>query len=261
MPIPPISQPNPPGLQVSALELITSAMRQIGVCAAGEQPSPEEAADGLATLNQMLESWNTERLNIYTIKADTYTLQDGKSTYTIGGPGIGADFDSPRPVAIQNANIILTTNSPNVRVPLYLMNDDEYSQIAVLAVPSTIPRKMYNDGAYPLSSLIFWGVPSGSMQLELFTWQQLGLFGDLTTTWTFPPGYQRALKFNLAVELANEYGPSAIALAPTELASKSKSAIQNQNSPNLLMECDPASLSSRSIQATTRRVWNIYTGL
>lgn len=258
MPVAPLPSTNPPGIQVTALDLITAALRQINVVPAGETPHVTEAQDALAVLNQILEAWNTDRLSIYTISAQTFTLQDGKAQYTIGGPGLGADLDAQRPVFIQNANIIITTQTPNIRIPLYLLNDDEWADIRVRNITSTIPQQLYNDGAFPLSTLNFWGIPSGTMDLELFTWQQLTLVTALDSVLAFPPGYQRALKFNLAVELAPEYGPEAIALAPVKLAQDSLAAIKSLNSSPPLMECDAAAMPT--LWTSRKRFFNIFTG-
>ena len=49
----------------SAGEIINGSLRLIGALAEGEVPSAETSADALMTMNQMIDSWNTERLMIY----------------------------------------------------------------------------------------------------------------------------------------------------------------------------------------------------
>jgi|SRR5581483_267224 len=239
----------------SALDLITSALRMLKVVSSDETPSAEDAATGLRALNQMIESWNTERLSIYTISAQIFDLVAGQQSYTIGP---GGNFNTARPIAIQNANIILAQNNPQVRLSIALINDDEWAYISARAIPSTIPRKLYNDGAFPLSTLSFWGVPGSGLQVELFTWQALPTFPSLKAALTFPPGYERALRFNLAVELTGDF-PETQPFAPVALAAQSKAAIQGLNTPNLLMEADPAVMST-NVMSTTRRLWNYFTG-
>lgn len=48
----------------TARDLITMSLRSIGVLHSGETPSAEEANDGLATLNQMLNSWLYEGIDL-----------------------------------------------------------------------------------------------------------------------------------------------------------------------------------------------------
>ena len=45
----------------TANDQINGALRLLGVLAEGETPSAATSQDALAALNQMIDSWNTER--------------------------------------------------------------------------------------------------------------------------------------------------------------------------------------------------------
>ena len=49
----------------TAGDQINGALRLIGQLAEGEEPSAATANDALAALNQMIDSWNTERLSVF----------------------------------------------------------------------------------------------------------------------------------------------------------------------------------------------------
>ena len=49
----------------TANEQINGALRLLGVLAEGETPSAATPQDALTALNQMIDSWNTERLSVY----------------------------------------------------------------------------------------------------------------------------------------------------------------------------------------------------
>ena len=49
----------------TALDQIKAALRLIGQLAEGEGPSPQAAQDALTAMNQMIDSWNTERLSVF----------------------------------------------------------------------------------------------------------------------------------------------------------------------------------------------------
>jgi hypothetical protein len=51
-------------MTVTARDLVTMSLRSIGVLHSGEVPSAEEANDGLDALNQMLQSWIYEGINL-----------------------------------------------------------------------------------------------------------------------------------------------------------------------------------------------------
>lgn len=240
---------------MTVLDLITQAMKAIGVISSSETPSADEASDGLFVLNGMLDSWNTERLSIYTINAAVYDLVPQQLKYTIGP--VGADFTAPRPVRIQNANIILNDNVPPVRVPITLLDDDQWSAISLQLVPSTIPQKLYNDGSFPNSNLYLWGQPSSGLQLELYTWSQITGFTDYTDDFTLPPGYQEAVLYNLAVRLALTFGSAAVSSLSviSPLAQAAKARIQSLNCVTPVMSAD------QGIMGTNRAsTFNIFTG-
>jgi hypothetical protein len=73
----------------------------------------------------------------------------------------------------------------------------------------------------------------------------------LTTTLSFPPGYKRAFKFNLACEIAAEFGVEPPA-SVRRLAMVSKRNLKRQNAPKDVMSL-PAFLMGK-------QRFNIYTG-
>ena len=52
-------------MTTSAGDQINGALRLIGMLAEGETPSAATSADSLTALNQMIDSWNTERLSVF----------------------------------------------------------------------------------------------------------------------------------------------------------------------------------------------------
>src|SRR3989304_3628268 len=91
----------------TALQIMTRSMRLAGVIGKGESLDADESADGLAALNSMLESWQTDRLFVYQIREDKFTLLTGFFGYTVG---TGGDFNIPRPVKLEDTCFILKDN-------------------------------------------------------------------------------------------------------------------------------------------------------
>ena len=65
-------------MAVTALDIITSAMQNIGAIALGETPSAEEAIDGLSTLNSLVDQWNNEGMMLYTSSNNVFNFVAGK---------------------------------------------------------------------------------------------------------------------------------------------------------------------------------------
>jgi hypothetical protein len=85
-------------ITVTALSLITSALRLIGVIASGEAVPIDEANDSLMVLDQMIDAWNADHLAIYTSSSSDYALIAGQQEYTLGP---GGDWNSNRPCTDQ----------------------------------------------------------------------------------------------------------------------------------------------------------------
>lgn len=228
---------------MTGLDLITGALRLLGVVASGEFPSASELQDGLASLNDMIDTWQTERLMIFAITPQTYTLAAGQ-----GGPqnpytyGPSANFNGPRPVQIEEVYLNYTgsgASPPPLNLPIAILNLDQYNAIVVQNTTSTFPTACYFDDSFPARNAFFWPVPQVAYTVNIFTWQMLTAFADTVTDYAFPPGYARMLRFNLALELAPEYG-----LTPSEVvaagALESKAVVKRNNIKPLFMACDPA---------------------
>ena len=70
----------------TALDLITGALRNINALEAGEPIQPNDAADALQVLNDLLESLSTDKLFIFTANQNIVAWTPGQFQYTIGNP-------------------------------------------------------------------------------------------------------------------------------------------------------------------------------
>jgi hypothetical protein len=224
-------------ITVSAMGLITSALRLAGVLASGETPELSDANDSLMVLDQMIDAWNADRLAIYTTRADDYALVGGKQNYTLGN---GGDFNSNRPARIDSMSVILLANPANsieVPIPIYSV-DDWQNKVPVKNVPGSFPLLCYDDGGFPLRMLSVWPVPTDSINhLRIYSWQSLGVPSTLQTGLSFPPGYAEAFRYNLAVRLSAEFDtppkPTVVSYAVESLA-----RVRSMNAPDLGLQSD-----------------------
>lgn len=224
-------------------QTIASALRLIGAISAGETPEAQEATDALFVCNQMLDSWNAERLMIFTILRSVFTLVVNQQVYTLG---IGGDFSIPRPARIEQFSII---QQPLATQPLELamaiLNYQQWQQIPVKNTPTSLPQAVYPDMAFPLINLNFWGVPTIPNDIAIYSWQPLTQFTALTADLELPPGYAEAIRYNLALRLGPEWlGPSwNPGPFVTQNAVESKARVKSINIVPLEMVCDSAVVS------------------
>lgn len=184
-----------------ASDLINAALRLLagGTFAAGETPSASETADGLSALNALLETWSNEQLTVYQVTNFQQALVANTQSYTMG---TGGTFNTARPVKIQTPGIIIG----GIRHDMDMLSPAEWAGLPEKGLTGVLPRAVYNDNAFPLLTLNFTPVPSGTPVFDAYLWVALPQFASAGTTYVLPPAYFRALKYQLAIDLAPEYG-------------------------------------------------------
>jgi hypothetical protein len=232
----------------TSAEQIRGALRLIGQLAQGEEPDADTYADALVALNQMLDSWSTERLSIFCMQDQTFTWGANFTSRTVGPTG---DFVGLRPVLVDPSTFYKVNN---ITYNLMLLNVDQYNAIALKTVTSSLPQCLYVNMTMPDATLYVYPVPSAAFELHLMSVTELTQPATLSTELVVPPGYLRAYRYCLGVEIATEFGievPPRVA----QIASQAKRTIKRINNPNLLMSM-PYSIVGRR-----KTNFNIYSGL
>lgn len=224
----------------SAGEIINGSLRLIGALAEGEVPSAETSADALMAMNQMLDSWNTERLMIYNTIDQVFTWPSGQITQTLGPTG---DFVGLRPVALDDSTYYRDPTT-GVSYGIKFINQQQYNGIAVKTVTSTYPQVMWINMEYPDIQMTIYPKPTRALEWHFVSVQELAQPATLATELAFPPGYLRAFRYNLAREIAAEFGiepPRTV----SQIAMVSKRNLKSQNGPADIMSIPYALMVSR----------------
>lgn len=231
----------------TAGELIYGSLRLLGVLAEGETPSADTASDALVAFDQMIQSWNTERLSVYATETEIFTWPAGAISRTIGPTG---DFVTTRPIQIDQSTYFIGPN--NLSFPLQFINQDQYNAIALKTVTSTYPQVLWVNQSFPDMELTVYPKPTSALEWHIVSVKPLTEPANLSTVIALPPGYLRAFRYNLACELAPEFGiePSNQVV---RIAIASKRTIKRINNPDDLM-----AMPYPLIQRVSR--FNIYTG-
>ena len=204
---------------MDAETLIKGALRLCGV----RIPTTDELDESLEALNQMLNLWNAERIMVYAVTKESFTIPlSGSCTI-----GTGGTLDTARPQKLLDAYI---RDTDNTDWPVDVgMTQDEYNSIADKTETGR-PTKIYYSSEYPLGKIYFNLVPEEAETFILDSWKQITEFATLATTITLPKEYEKALRFNLALDLAPEHG---VVLDKTVIqqAVLGKTMIENFNAP------------------------------
>jgi hypothetical protein len=232
----------------TAGDIINGSLRLLGVLAEGETPSADTSQDALRAMNQMIDSWNTERLSVFSTQDQIFTWPSGELSRTLGPTG---DFVGNRPVLLDDATYFLDPGT-GVSYGIKFINQQQYDGIAVKTVTSTFPQVIFVNMTFPDVEMFVYPRPTRDLEWHFISVEELSQPATLDTVLHFPPGYLRAFRYNLACELAPEFG---VEPAPQvqRLAMASKRNLKRINNPNDIMSM-PYSL------VATRQRYNIFAG-
>ncbi len=211
----------------TALDIITKAMQKAGILTKSEAPSSDEASDGLDALNDMLSSWSNESMLIHARSTENFSITSGTAAYTIGP---SATFDTTRPVFIADAFV---RDSSGTDTYVQIITQETYDTISDKDTQGTPNRLVYNNG-FPQGTITVYPVPSTTYTLFILSEKQLVEF-TLNEVVSLPPGWKRALIYNLCEELRPEYGQQADPMV-AKIARDSKSAIKTAIMRNRTMD-------------------------
>ena len=235
-------------MSTTAGDQINRALRLLGVLAEGETPTAQMSQDALMAFDQMVDSWNTERLSVFNTQDQVFDWAPGVLTQTLGPTGT---FVGNRPVLIDDATYYLDPGT-GVSYGIKFINQQQYDGIAVKTVTSTYPQVCWVNMEYPNITMTIYPKPTRLLQWHIISIEELSQPASLDTVLHFPPGYMRAFTYNLAMELAPEFG-----VEPTpqvqRIAMTSKRNLKRINNPDDVMSLPYAIVA-------TRQRFNIYAG-
>lgn len=217
---------------MTVLDLIKRAMRLLNAINIGDDVTADEAADALLALNAMTDAWALQRLLMYTSSRTSYALTAGKQVYSLGPNATSPDWTGPRPPYLDGAGLLIPDSAGNSyeRELDLITNDQEWAAVRQKSLTSAYPLALYYQPDYPAATLTLWPAPTQALSVVLYAPTAISQFANVAQTISLPPGYARALPYNLAVEMAPEFGkdPSDVVVA---IAIASLADIKRKNLP------------------------------
>jgi hypothetical protein len=231
----------------TAGDQINRSLRLLGVLAEGETTSAATSQDALMALNQMIDSWNTERLSVFSTQDQVFTWPASILSRTLGPTG---DFVGNRPVLLDDATYFKAPSG--VSYGIKFINQQQYNGIAVKNVTSTYPQVMFINMTFTDIEMYVYPRPTQDLEWHFISVEELNNPANLSTVLYYPPGYLRAFTYNLAMEFAPEFGvePSP---QVQRIAMTSKRNLKRINNPDDVMALPYALVANR-------QRFNIYAG-
>jgi hypothetical protein len=209
----------------TANDLITDAIQKLGVYAPGETMTAADSAQGLTTLNDMVNQWGEEYLTVYTLTATTIPLVANQKSYTIGVVA-SPSINQQRPPRIETGPGAASISG----APVNVVSSVEWNAIEGTNTGFGTPDTLFYDPQYPNGVLNVAPTPDAIGSLIFQAWTPLRSFASLSLpSVIFAAGCEDALKTNLALALKSYFSPGAIDPALVVLAANSKQLLGYTN--------------------------------
>lgn len=219
-------------------QLIRLALQEIGVVSEGNQPTTSDLSVASDILDQWLDSTQADRLWIFAIQRMLFVPAQLKQTYTLGP---GGDFNvTPRPAKVTRYGVISLNNPQQpLELPLDSLTEAQWQSIPVKGITSALPQRVWDDNQFPLRNLNLWPVPNVQVDFTVYQWAALTAWPDYVTDVQFPPGYARAIRLSLAIELGDIFGAARM-VSPLMIqkAQQAVSRLKAMNAPMIDLRVD-----------------------
>jgi hypothetical protein len=173
-------------------EIITAAMMELGVISAGEQPTADEAADGIRALNWMLKSWPSRGLNLW-------RETQGEVVFPAGTATVAMD---PYCLDVVEARFVQSTTFER---PLARWESGQYRQLPN-KTQAGYPVAFYPNKQTGTLSLTLWPVPVADATIR-YTYSRVPEdVTDASETVDAPQEWTELVYVALAARLVQTFG-------------------------------------------------------
>lgn len=184
-------------------QAINRAFNKLGMYKTGESLPPEDNADAKICLQDMLAEWASNQLLIPFSTLESLPLVAGIASYTIGETA--ADLDTVRPEQIDSAFIRVD----NTDYDMDPIGELAYNAVFLKSTPGR-PTHFFYNATVPNGTLKVWPTPASVATLYFPSnkpqTEPTSLTADLMADYGYPRAYHNIIVYNLAIELAPEYG-------------------------------------------------------
>lgn len=228
----------------TALTLIEDALGLTNSVGVDQTLTADEVSDCLRVFNDVLEDWSTQKLAVYGQANQSFNTVANQALYTIGA---GGNWNTVRPVRIQEPAYATISG---VSFPYTPITQADYNLIGYKTQGgggTDSPQFYLYVNEYPLGLVTLWPVPSAIFAITFSIDRTLTAVANAATSISFPPGYAKAFKYTMAVELSPLFGKK-ISNYPDVLAIQKETFgnIKRANQEPPLLQYDSALLSTPS---------------
>ncbi len=207
----------------TAALIVQRGMRHAGKLARGSEPSSEDYAEYLVTLNRLVNLWQTQGIKLFLLQDTSITLVASQAQYILG-PGLGVDMSRP----LELTEAYYKDSSGNVR-PLIKAAWADWVLLPKASTNVGAVAQVFVDKQSSLWNVWMWPTPdttaaTGTAHLVLRT--QATELVSITDATIFPQEWFMALEWGLADEICTGQ-PQAIMDRCEKRAAAYRTALEN----------------------------------
>jgi hypothetical protein len=181
-------------------QVISGALRKLGVLASGASPTTNQTNDATEALNAIVKAFHADGMPLWAITSHTFPVVSGTASYSIG---IGETLNTVAPL-----KVIQATYRPSGEDDVPLAIETRYDYFNTPRVNAEgLPTKLYYQPLNGTGTIYLWPTPNDNTTEVTIHYQRP--FQDLDATgdnFDFPTYWMQALIYNLAWALSPEYG-------------------------------------------------------
>jgi len=191
-------------------EIIQYALRKLGVLEAGVTPDTTTVTNASTALNMLIKSWIAKGVKLWKVTELTLPLVSGQRSYGIGNAG--PDLVTHKPMRLLQGFLRNVSVPVQNDIPLQLLAKHDYNVLG--SKQSTVtPNSIFLDVQRDSSTLYFYPTPDANVasiyQAHIITQHPILDVVSATDNADFPTEWLKAIGWNLAAELATDFGVDA----------------------------------------------------
>ena len=187
-------------------QIITLALQELGVAAAGEAVDSEYSMYGILKFNDLVDQLRAYRLTVWELKRQTSAIAAGAASYTVG---VSATINIQRPEQILRAGLInvdVSASDP-LESLITMLTDEQWARVGLKTMTSSIISAAWYQRSVPSGRLWVYPILTVAQQIALYvplameevTEDETGLATSIVT----PPGYRKMFVTQMALEMAD----------------------------------------------------------
>ena len=237
-------------MSITARDIITDAIIDLGRLAAGETPTAADVEFGLRCLNRFVDRCKADKLAIYSETRFTWTIVASQASYTVGA---GGDVNIDRPVFIETVRWRDDSLPTPPEYPLKEMLDADWQRLAFKTLTAVYPSSYYYNATFPTGTLYLWPIPTNvNLSGVIYFKEAVQEFTNESTVISLPPGYRGMLIKNLVLEMAPAFNRQVDALM-VQAAKETMATVLRANKGIVELRFPPDALVP-----TAERSYNIF---